>query len=233
MVMLWLQSRPKSAPKNHAERQANADMLAKFSHHVLHSDSQLFPPTGCLTLGCSGQESTTFSHLLFRMKWMAAAHSILTFPLLFALSLFNGARVQQAVPHLKIVATWCVPQWSVPYLSIIQLSPLSHLCRTTGHGGPHGGHNHALPYHALIMVLYIARMATATIQSASIALALPKVARQRARLRMQAQHTVAPTDFAFQFWKPAMSTCAFPSAHRENKGKKVGGGTTYHSLPYL
>ena len=28
------------------------------------------------------------------MKWMAAAHSILTFPLLFALSLFNEARVQ-------------------------------------------------------------------------------------------------------------------------------------------
>ena len=40
------------------------------------------------------QASIIFSQPLFRMKWMAAAHSILTFPLLFALSLFNEARVQ-------------------------------------------------------------------------------------------------------------------------------------------
>ena len=45
MAMLWLRCRPKSAPENHAERQANTHMLAKFSHHVLHTDSQFFPPT--------------------------------------------------------------------------------------------------------------------------------------------------------------------------------------------
>ena len=27
--------------------------------------------------------------------------------------------VQQAVPHLKPVAAWCVPQWPVPSLSIV------------------------------------------------------------------------------------------------------------------
>ena len=56
--------------------------------------------------------------------------------------------------------------------------------------------------------------------SASIALAVPKVARQRARLRMQTKHTVAPRDSAFQLWQPAMSTCAFPSAH-EKKGLPI------------
>ena len=35
-------SRPR---RNHAERHAYTHMLAKFSHHVLHTDSQLFPPT--------------------------------------------------------------------------------------------------------------------------------------------------------------------------------------------
>ena len=47
---------------------------------------------------------------------------------------------------------------------------------------------------------------------------LPKVARQRTRLRMQTQHTVAPGDSAFEFWQPAMSTCAFPSAHKKKGG---------------
>ena len=45
MAMLWFRSRPKSAPENHAERHAYTHMLAKFSHHVLHTDSQLFSPT--------------------------------------------------------------------------------------------------------------------------------------------------------------------------------------------
>ena len=58
-AMLCLRSRPKSVPGNHAERQANTHMLAKFSLHVLHTDSRLF-----------------------RMKWMVPTHSILTFPLL-------------------------------------------------------------------------------------------------------------------------------------------------------
>ena len=42
--MQWFRSRPKSAPENRAERQAYTHMLAKFSDHVLHTDSQLFPP---------------------------------------------------------------------------------------------------------------------------------------------------------------------------------------------
>ena len=33
--------------------------------------------------------------------------------------------MQQAVPHLKPVAAWCVPQWPVPSLSIVQLGPVS------------------------------------------------------------------------------------------------------------
>ena len=70
---------------------------------------------------------------------------------------------------------------------------------------------------SLVMVLYIAPMATAPSQLPSIALAVPKVARHIARLRMQTQHTVAPGDSAFQFWQPAMSTCAFPSAHRKKR----------------
>ena len=45
MAMPWFRSRPKLAPENHAERHAYTHMLAKFSHHVLHTDSQLFPPT--------------------------------------------------------------------------------------------------------------------------------------------------------------------------------------------
>ena len=48
--------------------------------------------------------------------------------------------MQQAVHRLKLVAPWCMPHWPVPYLSIVQLRPVSRLCRTTGHGGPHGGH---------------------------------------------------------------------------------------------
>ena len=42
------------------------------------------------------------------MKWMGAAHSILTFPLLFALSLFNEARVQVREFHIHVNLTKCV-----------------------------------------------------------------------------------------------------------------------------
>ena len=52
---------------------------------------------------------------------------------------------------------------------------------------------------------------------ASIALAVPEVARQTARLHMQTQHTVALGDSAFQLWHPGMSTYAFQSAHRKKK----------------
>ena len=45
MAGLWFRSRLKSAPENHAEHQANTHMLAKFSRHVVHIGSQLFPPT--------------------------------------------------------------------------------------------------------------------------------------------------------------------------------------------
>ena len=65
--------------------------------------------------------------------------------------------------------------------------------------------------------IYIEPMATATIESASIALVVPKATRQRARFRMQTQHTVVPGDSTFQFRQPAMSTCAFPSAHRQTR----------------
>ena len=51
-------------------------------------------------------------------------------------------------------------------------------------------------------------------------------ARQRARFGMQTQHTLAPGHYAFQFWQPTMSTCAFPSAHGNKKR------TAYQSLPY-
>ena len=44
-------------------------------------------------------------------------------------------------------------------------------------------------------------------------------AKDRARLRMQTQHTVAPGDSAFQFWQPAMSTCAFPYAHKKKRDR--------------
>ena len=40
--MLWLRSRPKSPPENHAERQANTHMLVKFCHHGLYSDCNFF-----------------------------------------------------------------------------------------------------------------------------------------------------------------------------------------------
>ena len=43
------------------------------------------------------------------------------------------------------------------------------------------------------------------------------VAGHRARFHMQTQHTVAPGDSAFQYWQPAMSTCALPSAHRKKR----------------
>ena len=71
------------------------------------------------------------------------------------------------------------------------------------------------------MVLYIALMATAASQLPSIALAVPKVARHRARLGMQTRNTVAPGDSAFQLWQPAMSTRALPSAHRKKKGLPI------------
>ena len=32
--------------------------------------------------------------------------------------------LQQAVPHLKLGAAYCVPQWMVPYMSIVQLGPV-------------------------------------------------------------------------------------------------------------
>ena len=90
-----LRSRPKSAPQNHAESQANTHMLAKCSHHVLDTEFQLFPATCCsLTLGFCRQASITFSDPPFVMKWMVASHSILTLPLLFPFSLFNEAWVQ-------------------------------------------------------------------------------------------------------------------------------------------
>ena len=68
-------------------------------------------------------------------------------------------------------------------------------------------------------ILYIAPRATAPSQLPSIALAVPKVARQRARLHMQTQHTVEPGDSAFQFWQPAMSlhTCT-PTCTQKKKG---------------
>ena len=66
-----------------------------FFHHALHTDSQLFLRTRrYLTLGCCSQASITFCHPLFRMKCMEVAHSTLIFPLLFASSFFNEARVQ-------------------------------------------------------------------------------------------------------------------------------------------
>ena len=43
--LLCLRSCPKSAAGNHVVHQPNTHMLAKFSHHVLHTDSQLFPAT--------------------------------------------------------------------------------------------------------------------------------------------------------------------------------------------
>ena len=62
-------------------------------HHVLHGDSQLFAPTA-LHWGVVSKHPLPSPLPLFRIKWMAAAHSILTFPLLFASSLFNEAGVQ-------------------------------------------------------------------------------------------------------------------------------------------
>ena len=44
---------------------------------------------------------------------------------------------------------------------------------------------------------------------------------------METPHTMAQGDPAFQFWQPAMSTCAFPSTHLEKKG------TAYHSPPHF
>ena len=95
----------------------------------------------------------------------------LTFPLLFAFSLFDESQVQvfAPVPHLKLAEAWCVPQSPLPRLSISQLGPVSHLCCTTGHGGPRGGHNHTLAYSP-VMVVYIEPMATTPIQSTSMQL---------------------------------------------------------------
>ena len=42
MTMLYLRGRPKSAPENHAERQANTYKVAKFCHQLLQPESQLF-----------------------------------------------------------------------------------------------------------------------------------------------------------------------------------------------
>ena len=68
------------------------------------------------------------------------------------------------------------------------------------------------------MVVHLEPIATAPIQSVSIALAVPKATRQQAQFRMQTQHTVAPGNSAFQFWQRAMSTFAFPSAQRKERG---------------
>ena len=34
---------------------------------------------------------------------------------------------------------------------------------------------------------------------------------------MQTEHTMAAGDSAFQFWQPAMSTCAFPPAQKNKE----------------
>ena len=39
----------------------------------------------------------------------------------------------------------------------------------------------------------------------------------RANITSAHADTVAPGDYAFQFCEPAMSTCAFPSSHREER----------------
>ena len=161
------------------------------------------------------------------MKWMAAAHSILTFPLLFALSLFNEARVQVRAASRASSSTGC----SMVRATLAGAFPVN--C-TTRSRVPLIAHNRTrrTPWRplsgtrlSLVMVLYIEFMAPARSQMPSIALAVPKLARHRARLHMQTQHTVAPGEFAFQFWQPAMSTCALPSAHKEK-------GTAYRCLPY-
>ena len=62
---------------------------------------------------------------------------------------------------------------------------------------------------------YIELIAIAPIKSVCVARVVPKAARQKARLRMKTQHTVARGDSALQCWQLAMSTCAFRSAHRK------------------
>ena len=99
---------PKVGPREPCGTPSEHYMLAKFSDHILHIDSQLFAPTSCcLTLGFGRQASITFSHLLFRMKRMAAAQSTITFPLLFALSLFNEARAQVRAASRASSKTGC------------------------------------------------------------------------------------------------------------------------------
>ena len=71
------------------------------------------------------EASITFSQPMFRMQWMASAHSILTFPLLFALSLFNEARVQVRAASRASSRTGCsMVRTTVPYPSILQLGPV-------------------------------------------------------------------------------------------------------------
>ena len=75
---------------------------------------------------------------------------------MFALSLFNEARVQVREARRALCKTGCSTVRATVagallstqhYLLIVQLGPVSRLNHTTGHGEPHGVHNQALAYH--------------------------------------------------------------------------------------
>ena len=85
------------------------------------------------------------------MKWMAAAHSILTFPLLFALSLFNEAWVQVCGASLASSRTGC----SMVCATVAGPFPVNCTTRSRVPLMPHnrtrrtnGAHNQALAYHS-------------------------------------------------------------------------------------
>ena len=69
----------------------------------------------------------TLSHPVIRMQCTLAAHSILTFPLLFAFSLFNEAQVQLFAPsHASGKNGWFKQKWQLSSPSIVQRGPVSH-----------------------------------------------------------------------------------------------------------
>ena len=90
---------------------------------------------------------TRVSHPLFRMKWIAAAHSILTFPLLFAFSLYNEAQVQVLAASRdssKIGSS--MVHATVAGALLVNCTTSSRVPFMPHNKTPHGGHNQALAY---------------------------------------------------------------------------------------
>ena len=88
--MLHSCSLPTYPPDNHPVCHAYTHVLAKLSHHSLQTSPHTLPPTRLLFIPPSSRHIVlSASHHRVRMNCTAGAHSNLTFPFPFALSLLN------------------------------------------------------------------------------------------------------------------------------------------------